>query len=142
MARRLTSLARRFPDDVGRVLFAHGERIMLRSKRDFVPVDNNALRSSGHVRPPQRGKGRLITVELVYGGTSAPYAISVHEHPSKFDPPSWQGATGGGRSGGFSGQVRFKVGGPKYLERPMMEEVPTLARSIANDLNLDKTARA
>ena len=130
MAARLKNLARRYPDDVARVLYVHGERIMSISKRDFVPVDNNPLRSSGHVLPPVRGKGREISVALVYGGTSAPYAISVHETPSDFDPPSWVGK-----------QVQFTVGGSKYLEKPLMAEVPTLARAMARDLDLDKTAR-
>lgn len=100
---------------------------MGRSKAEFVPVDDSDLKNSGHVRPPFRGPGNLITVELVYGGTAAAYAIAVHEHPSTFSPPSWKGVT-----------VQFTTGGPKYLEIPLMQAVPTLARDLAQVLDLDR----
>jgi len=105
---------------------------MTRSKTSFVPVapDGGTLRSSGFVRPPKFGPGQQITVELVYGGAAAAYAIVVHEHPSIFDPPSWVGTS-----------VTFNVGGPKYLEIPMNEAVPTIAREIARTLKLDRWAK-
>jgi hypothetical protein len=54
---------------------------------------------------------RLITVELVYGGPAAPYAIHRHE---QLDPKG------------------------KYLEKPLMEAVGTLARDLSDDLNLER----
>jgi hypothetical protein len=141
MQRRLRDIAKKFPDRVARELFLYAEAdIMTPSKREYVPVDLEGLRSSGFVDLPSR-QGTMIEVAMFYGGASAPYALAIHEHPGPHDPPSWQGATGSGRSGGFSGAVRFNIGGPKYLELPMMAKVPTMARDIAKRIQLDKTAR-
>ncbi len=114
MARKLRALADRYPDIIGNALFVLGEKIMNTSKREFVPVDLGTLRSSGHVEPPTRGKGREISVALVYGGPAAPYAIVQHE-----------------------GDFQHKVGSRKYLERPLMDAVGTAARDIGRLLNLD-----
>lgn len=105
-------------------------RVMTVAKRDFVPVDLGALRDTGFTMPPKRGPGRLITVELVFGGPSTPYAIAVHEHPSIFDPPSWKGNV-----------VNFNVGGPKYLERPLLDAAPTILRDIAANIDLQSMVR-
>lgn len=132
MQKRLRAIARKFPDEVGRELYLMAEEILTTSKRNFAPVapDGGALRSSGFVRPPTKTPGGLIEVAILYGGTSAPYAVAVHEHPSRFSPPSWKGKT-----------LNFNVGGVKYLERPLMDAVPTLARDISRTIHLDKTAR-
>lgn len=111
---------------------------MTPSKREYVPVDDGPLRDSGFVDLPKR-QGTMIEVAMYYGGASAPYALAIHEHPGPHDPPSWRGATGGGRSGAFSGTVRFQRGGPKYLEKPMMAVVPRMARDLARRINFDKT---
>lgn len=116
MQAKLKRLQARYPDRIRGALHFQAEKIMTRSKRDFVPVDLGALRSSGHVRPPERGKGRIIQVKLVYGGPSVPYAIVQHETPPAV----------------FS----HTVGQWKYLERPLMEAVSTLARDLAADLQL------
>ena len=129
MSRRLKNLGGRYPDTIRSVLHKHAEIIMTISKTNFVPVDNNALRSSGFVPPVERRTGRLIVAELVFGGPSEPYAIAVHETPSEHDPPSWVGKI-----------IKFNVGSSKYLERPLMNAVPTLARKMARDLALDKAA--
>lgn len=139
MQQRLRKIAKTYPDIVARHLFKFGEmEIMTPSKRTYVPIDKGPLRDSGYVDLPSR-KGTMIIVDMFYGGASAPYALAIHEHPSQFDPPSWQGATGGGRSGAFSGEVRFITGGPKYLELPMMAKVPTMARDLAKAIRFEKT---
>ena len=119
MQRRLMNLSKKYPDTIRIVLLKHGEIIMTISKNNFVPVDLGALRSSGHVREPTRGVGRFISIELVYGGPSEPYAIEQHENLT------------------FS----HTVGSALYLKRPMDNAVATLARKMARDLDLDKTAR-
>jgi hypothetical protein len=140
MQAKLREIAKHFPDRTARALFKFAEmEIMTPSKRSYVPIDDGPLRDSGFVDIPSR-KGTMIIVDMFYGGASAPYALAIHEHPSQYDPPSWQGATGGGRSGAFSGEVRFVTGGPKYLELPMMAKVPTMARDLAKLIMLDKTA--
>lgn len=119
MKRRILRLARQYPDTIRGVLLIHAEGIMTISKRDFVPVDLGALRSSGFVRQPQRGAGRLIRVELVYGGPAVTYAIDQHENET----------------------YSHTVGQAGYLRIPLMNAVPTLMRDMARDLDLDKTAR-
>ncbi len=115
MARKLKLLAKRYPDTVARALKLAAEAIMTQSKSTFVPVDLGALKNSGHVREPERGRGREISVALVYGGPAAPYAIVQHE-----------------------GDFQHKVGTRKYLEKPLMLAVPTLARDMARVLDLDR----
>lgn len=117
MAAKLARLAREFPDRVGRALYQEAEAIMTISKRDHVPVDLGALKTSGHVERPKR-HGQDISVSMVYGGPAAPYALAVHEHPSRHSPPSWRMARGG--DGRFRA-VRFhpEGHGPKYLEKPL-----------------------
>lgn len=121
LARKLKRLEQESADHVGRALRVEGERIMTRSKRDFVPVDLGTLRSSGTVSGPTR-KGKDLTIDLSYGGAAAAYALAVHEHPSGSSPRSWEGAT-----------VTFSPSGrgPKYLERPLMEAIPGLPQRLA-----------
>lgn len=97
------------------------EAVMAHSKRKLVPVDLGILRSSGHVGAVER-RGRELEVTLAYGGAASAYALPVHEHPSSSSPPSW------------SGEVTFRPAGrgPKYLERPLMEAVDTMAEEIAD----------
>jgi hypothetical protein len=121
MQRKLETMARRFPDRVAGALRIEAELVMTRSKREFVPVDLGVLRSSGHVRDPER-QGKEVSVTMAYGGAAAAYATAVHEHPSGSSPPSWQGKT-----------VHFSPDGrgPKYLERPMREAIPGMAERMA-----------
>jgi hypothetical protein len=133
MDAKLQRLATRFPNEVERALYLRAEAIMTRSKREFVPVDLGTLRGTGHVSPPER-RGRRVRVALSYGGPAAPYATAVHEHLSAASPPSWKGAEKAGRP------VTFHPAGhgPKYLERPLFDAVPTLAAEIARDLHLPR----
>lgn len=91
-------------------LHAEGEAIMRITKREFVPVDTGALRSTGHVQLP-RFEGDRIVVELGYGGPAAPYAHAVHENPRA-------GKTGGVSPSGKRYKTWAKVGQWKYLEQP------------------------
>ncbi len=86
---------------------AEGEAIMLRSKKDFVPVDQGNLRASGRVRDvsPLNASPRIT---LAFGGTSAPYAVIVHEK-----------------------QARHTVGQWKYLEQPANEAAQGMDVRIA-----------
>lgn len=113
---------------VAGALYRQAQKIMAISKEKYVPVDLGPLKASGKVHPPKYA-GRSCTVELSYGDASMAYALAVHEHPSKYSPPSWQGV-----------QVKFSPSGtgPKYLERPLMAAIPTLPAALARDLNLEK----
>jgi hypothetical protein len=90
-------------------LFEQGEAIMARSKESFVPVDKGILRGSGFVAPPVL-TDHEISVTLGFGGPASAYAFVQHERED----------------------FKHKVGQAKYLERPVMEAVVTLAARIAD----------
>ena len=115
MLRKIRKLQRTYPDKMEMAITVEAELIMTRSKASFVPVKLNALRSSGHVEKAER-VGRIVLVRLVYGGVSAPYAIIQHE---RLD-------------------FQHKVGQAKYLERPLNEAVPGMAKRMARTLDLDR----
>lgn len=127
---KLRRLAQRYPDRIMRAVYRRAEAIMTRSKAEFVPVDHGVLRSSGHVNQVMR-QGRLVSVSMSYGGAAKAYAIAVHEHPSKYSPPSWRGNV-----------VTFSPAGrgPKYLERPLFEALRTMAADLAADLQVSEVA--
>jgi hypothetical protein len=114
------------PKKVASALYVEAELVMTRSKDEFVPVDHGTLKNNGHVgRPVIDSDG--ISVELGFGGPAAEYALAVHEHPSEYDPPTWQGKA-----------IVFQPDGrgPKYLEKPMMEAVNGMADRIASGIDL------
>lgn len=86
--------------------YEEGEVEMALSKR-LVPIDTGALRSTGHVEPPE-WRGDEVTVGLAYGGPAGPpaggvvgYAVYVHENL----------------------EMHHEVGQAKYLEQPVREEL-------------------
>lgn len=101
------------------------EEMLEDSKANYVPYDPDSseehLRDTGKVLDPETS-GDIISVKVQYGGTShtAPYAISTHETPSQYDPPTWVGKT-----------VNFKRGGAKYLELPFKKTLSTLLSRLA-----------
>ena len=113
MKGELSKIARRYPERVGQALFREGEAIMLISKRDFVPVDTGNLRATGAVEPVEFD-GDVIRVRLVYGGPAALYAFIQHERLDYF----------------------HAVGQAKYLERPLLDRVPVLAKNVARNAKL------
>ncbi len=98
------------------------EEIMTKAKRN-TPVDLGTLRSSGHVRKPVF-KGKTVSVTLGFGGAASAYALAVHEHPSRYSPPTWRGG------------VSFTSGGPHFLSRPMKEARKGLGRRLARNMKL------
>lgn len=97
-------------DPAARALRSIGEVWMTLAKRR-TPVDTGVLRSSGHVRGPEK-IGTVWQVVLIFGGPAAPYARTVHENLT----------------------ARHKVGQAKYLESVVLERRPTFAREIATML--------
>lgn len=128
MRAKLQRIAGDFPRRIEQALNVEAEEIMTISKRDYVPVDLGALRSSGKVESVKR-VGTEVSVSMQYGDTAAPYALTVHEHGGDMarDPPSWRGT-----------QVTFHPSGrgPKYLEIPLMQRVAGMAQRVANKLKL------
>lgn len=100
---------------VSRALYREAQEVMKDSKARYVPVDSGTLRSSGHVKRPTETQSR-ISITLGYGGAAKKYALYQHE------------AMG----------LRHKVGGPKYLQRPLQARVEhvevALARAVRDAL--------
>ena len=106
-----------------------GDAILKDSQDNYVPVDEEDLKKSGK-RHPAQISGKDIIVDITYGDAKTdPYALTVHETPSKYDPRTWVGKT-----------INFQVGGPKYLEIPLFVALQSMDERLADKLNLDKIA--
>ena len=103
LARLMTELEAGTEDE----LFQFCQRVMTRSKAEFVPVDTRRLQRSGKVERDKRSSG-LIRVRMSYGGGDVFYALIVHE---RLD-------------------VNHPIGSAKYLEIPLMEALPELQGEV------------
>ncbi len=118
--RNLYRLAKKYPKVTLKAANRQFEFIMTDSKRDYCPVRDGHLRSSGHVVADEA----QLEVTMGYGGPAGTgnqgesntvnvgYAVPQHENE----------------------EYKHTVGGPKYLERPLMAKVPTLATDIASEV--------
>ena len=134
MTSLLKQIAAKFPDNVGAALYHEAQVIMTEAKRRCpVASDGGILRASGLVSPPVRS-GRKISVTLSFGGAANAYAVAVHETPSEHDPPSWKTMYHDG------GTIQWTSAGtgPKFLEGPINEAMPTMNARLAARLQLDK----
>lgn len=91
-------------------LVKQGQAILVKSN-SYAQEDTGKLISEGKVILIDDGTIAGLEVSINYGdGESAPYALTLHEYPSEYDPPSWNGVP-----------VHFTKGGPKFLERAFNE---------------------
>jgi hypothetical protein len=93
---------------------------VLKVAKTRTPKDKGMLRASGYVNTPVVGGNGAVSCEIGFGapGSGAEdYALAVHEHPSSHSPPSWLASSMD--SGGH--QVKFTVGGPKFLESALTD---------------------
>lgn len=112
MSLLLKQIAKKFPDDVMKAMYAEGQIEVTEMKRQC-PVDTREhaphpgnLRASIHVERPTR-RGSTITI-LFATGMQAPYAIYVHEDPDAIHP----------------------IGKWKFMEDPLKESMPFMAQRI------------
>ncbi len=129
LVRALQALGERGKQAGAGALFREAERIMTRSKEEFVPVDDSPLKNSGHVEMPEI-TGDLITVTMGYGGAAVAYALAVHEHLSEHSPASWEKAEAAGHPVTFHPTGH----GPKYLELPLNDARSGFDARVAADL--------
>lgn len=94
---------------VAQALYQEAEDIMATAKETYVPVDQGILRASGFVKPPTVDKD-AISVTLGFGGAAKAYAIIQHE---RLD-------------------FKHRVGGAKYLERPILAAASHLLAHLAD----------
>lgn len=127
---KLSALGAKAETIAGAALYQEAEAIMTKSKKR-TPVDTGNLRASGSVQRPELSGGRM-TVVLGYGGPvgvgnqggetnkeAVNYAIVQHEDMS-LDHSKILSKKESKRRGGV---VWGEIGGPKYLEVPMLEAV-------------------
>lgn len=117
----LQGYVKKMPKTVGTILKQEADTIMVSAKESYVPKDLGNLANSGKVANPEI-KGSAIQVKLGFGAGAEEYATAVHEHPSGASPPSW--ANG----------VKFKTGGPKYLEKPVRLAAAGMGGRIAKKI--------
>lgn len=110
----LTKLIAFSPNEFAKALFQEG-LVEAKECQRSTPVETGALRATIHVEGPFR-EGRRIWIFIVAGGPSAEYALIVHEDPEAF----------------------HKVGGWKYIERPLKESAPYMAGRITKTIDLNR----
>jgi hypothetical protein len=107
LASRLQLDAIAVPKALATALYQEGLRIMAVAIR-ITPWDTGTLRSTGHVELPSI-TGTSIVVKLGFGGSSAPYALYVHENLQARHKPGTQA---------------------KFLETPVRAMAPEFAKSM------------
>lgn len=131
LQQRLVTISRDTRESLSDATLYEAEQIVQRAKA-LVPVETGNLRDTIHVVKGHLSQGRnvigqftegsAIEVVVTAGNESTPQAVAIHEHPSPHDPPSWHGV-----------DVKFSPGaGPKYLERPLLDAVPSMAERVGS----------
>lgn len=94
-----------------KALYQKAEEVAAKAKAPgMTPVKTGNLRSTIHVEPIQAGQSEY---SIVAGGPAAPYALYVHEDLT----------------------ARHPNGQAKYIERPFLEVLPTVAPAIGAALD-------
>lgn len=117
--RKIASLQRELPNEIGRAVRAEAEIEATECKRR-TPVDSGNLRATIHVEGPINEPGNGISAAIVCGGPAAPYAVHVHENMDAY----------------------HRVGGAKFIEGPVRESAPFLPARIAKRLREAIIAKA
>lgn len=127
---RLRSISANLRRSIESAIQEEAGNIVKRAKDEFVPVDSGELRDSIRVEKSGISQGRdeggrftseaNMSISVVAGGPGIEYAVAVHETPSDYDPPTWEGK-----------KVNFTKGGAKYLEKPLFEAENGMIERIA-----------
>lgn len=110
----LKKAARNCKKEFGAAQMAETE-IEAKEARRQTPVDEGTLRGTVHAEGPI-WEGDTCVTEVVAGGPAADYAIIVHEDLDAY----------------------HAVGNAKYIERPLMESMPFMAKRIAARIDVKK----
>lgn len=113
----LKNIARNAPGDLAQALFAEAQIERTESMKR-TPVEFGPLRASHEVTEPKIN-GRDISVSIVVGGPSAPYALYVHENLEAHHP----------------------IGQAKFLESTILESRPHLTARIARRIDMKRMMR-
>ncbi len=131
----LTDISRDTKSNLSTAATEEAESIAERSRNEFVPTDTGNLASTIRVVSGDLSQGRnelgqftsgsAIEVRIVAGDETTPQALAIHEHPSSFDPPSWEGVN-----------VQFQPSGrgSKYLQRPLDESIGGMTERMGDKI--------
>lgn len=135
LRQKLVDLTRETKENLSLATQEEAERIAEISRNERVPVDTGNLASTIRVISDDSGlkQGRnvlgqftseaVVEVKIIAGDETTPQALAIHEHPSGFDPPSWEGVN-----------VQFQPSGrgPKYLQGPLDESIGGMAERVGS----------
>jgi len=105
------------PKLLRQVIHKTAELIKTRAQDEFVPIDQGTLAENIFVEDTKDGS------DIYAGGPAAPYAVVQHEDLSLNHPPKDYKP---GKASNSKYSSRVNPGGPKYIERPTMEEAPRI----------------
>lgn len=111
LSRLVARVGSEAPRLVEQALVAEAGDTMLATKR-VTPVAFGNLRDSGMVQQPRTNDG-VVSVELTFGGASAPYAVYVHERTDLYHAPPTKA---------------------KFLEETVLERVPNFQKNMARNM--------
>jgi hypothetical protein len=135
LKRNLTDISRDTKSNLSIAAVEEAEMIAERSRNEFVPIREGNLASTIRVESGDLSQGRnelgqftsgsAIEVRIVAGDETTPQALAIHEHPSQFSPPSWEGVN-----------VEFQPSGrgPKFVERPLNESIGGMAERMGDKI--------
>jgi len=95
---------------------------MKRSRDDYVPIDNEILKTSGVTHEPIITANQILVI-CGYGGAASAYAEIQHEDTSLNHPPLTPRRTGTKKTS--------RPGRAKYLERAFLDYAPTIPTYLA-----------
>lgn len=135
LKRNLTDISRQSRENLSIAALEEAETIAERSRNEYVPIDTGNLASTIKVVSGELAQGRnelgqftsgsAIEIRVIAGDDTTPQALAIHEHPSQFSPPSWEGV-----------DVKFQPSGrgEKYLERPLNEAIGGMAERVGDKI--------
>lgn len=135
LRRSISDILRDTKENLSAATLEEAEMIAERSRNEFVPIDTGNLASTIRVVTDDSGlrqgrndlgqytSGSAVEVRIIAGDDSTPQALAIHEHPSQFSPPSWEGV-----------DVTFQPSGrgEKYLQRPLDEAIGGMAERVGS----------
>lgn len=133
LQRRIKDISSQARSNLSDAAMEEAESIVTEAKERYVPVREGKLRDSiratkGHLSQGRDEGGRFTSgseIEIVIsaGGDDIPYAVTIHEHPSPHDPPTWDGV---------SVQFNPPGTGPKFLELPLNSSIQGMADRVGS----------
>lgn len=101
------------PEDTGRLV-------------DTIRVEDSTGVKQGRNTLGQFTSEAVAQVSILAGDETTPHALAVHEYPSRFNPPTWEGV-----------EVNFTKGGPKFLERALKDHQDNFFETMRKKLMRD-----